>query len=85
MVEKKKKKKKKILSKCPICGSKKSKFIKNQEETGLLSNLGIRTSLSKVGDILFWIQFHWSATVLKYKKMNEMENQFLLAGDKSLY
>ena len=45
--------KKMILSKCAICGNKKSKFIKNQEETGLLSNLGIRTSLSKVGDILF--------------------------------
>ena len=35
---------------------KKSKFIKNQEAKGLLSNLGIRTPLSKVpllGDILF--------------------------------
>ena len=32
------------------------KFIKNQEAKGLLSNLGIRTSLNKVpifGDILF--------------------------------
>ena len=46
-----------ILSKCAICGSKKSRFIKNQEAKGLLSNLGIRTPLSKVailGDILFW-------------------------------
>ena len=45
-----------ILSKCAKCGSKKSRFIKNQEAKGLLSNLGIRTSLSKVpilGDILF--------------------------------
>ena len=45
-----------ILSKCPICGSKKSRFIKNQEAKGLLSNLGIKTPLSKVpilGDILF--------------------------------
>ena len=35
---------------------KKSRFIKNQEVKGLLSNLGIRTPLSKVpilGDILF--------------------------------
>ena len=50
-----------ILSKCAICGSKKSRFIKNQEEKGLLSNLGLRTPLSKVpllGDILF----------LRYKK-----------------
>ena len=45
-----------ILSKCAICGSKKSRFTKNQEAKGLLSNLGIRTPLSKVpilGDILF--------------------------------
>ena len=45
-----------ILSKCPKCGSKKSIFIKNQEAKGLLSNLGIRTPLSKVPilcDILF--------------------------------
>ena len=32
-----------ILSKCAIWGSKKSKFIKNQEGKGLLSSLGIRT------------------------------------------
>ena len=45
-----------ILSKCAICGSKKSRFIKNQEAKGLLSHLSIRTPLSKVpvlGDILF--------------------------------
>ena len=45
-----------ILSKCAICGSKKSRFIKNQEAKGLLSNLGLRTPLIKVpllGDILF--------------------------------
>ena len=37
-----------VLSKCAICDSKKSRFIKNQEPKGLLSNLGIRTPLSKV-------------------------------------
>ena len=45
-----------VLSKCAICSSKKSRFIKNQEAKGLLSNLGIKTPLSKVpilGDILF--------------------------------
>ena len=36
-----------ILSKLAICGSK-SKFIKEQEAKGLLSNLGIRTPLSKI-------------------------------------
>ena len=45
-----------MISKYAICGSKKSRFIKNQEAKGLLSNLGVRTPLSKVpilGDILF--------------------------------
>ena len=45
-----------ILSKCAICCSKKSKFIKEQEAKGLLSNLSIRTPLSKIpllGDIFF--------------------------------
>ena len=44
------------LPKCAICGSKKSKFIKEQQAKGLLSNLGIRTPLNKIpllGDILF--------------------------------
>ena len=31
-----------ILSKCAICGSKKSKFIKKQDTEGLLSKLGIK-------------------------------------------
>ena len=62
-----------VLSKCAICGSKKSRFIENQEAKGLLSNLGLRTSLIKVpilGDIL-----------LRRYKMNEMLNKFLLAGN----
>ena len=45
-----------VLSKCAICISKKSRFIKNQDAKGLLSNLRVRTPLRKVpilGDILF--------------------------------
>ena len=45
-----------ILLKCAIFGSKKSKFIKDQQAKGLLSNLGIRTPSNKIpllGDILF--------------------------------
>ena len=44
-----------ILSECAICGSKKSKFIKKQEGSRILSNLGLKTSLSKVsllGDVM---------------------------------
>ena len=43
-----------ILSTCAIGASK--KFIKQQEAKGLLSNLGLRTTLNKIpvlGDILF--------------------------------
>ena len=45
-----------VLSKCAKCGSKKSRFMKNQEAKGLLSNLGLRTPSSQVpvlADILF--------------------------------
>ena len=45
-----------ILSKCAICGSKKSKFIKNQEAKVLFNSLGLKTPLSKIpllGDVLF--------------------------------
>ena len=37
-----------LSSKCAVCGSKKSKFMKEQEAEGLLSNLGIQTPLSKI-------------------------------------
>ena len=43
------------LSKCAIGGSKKSRFIKNQEAKRLLSNLGARIPLGKIpifGNIL---------------------------------
>ena len=45
-----------LLAECTKCGSKKSRLIKNQEEKGILTNLGIITPLSKLpllGDILF--------------------------------
>ena len=61
-----------ILSNCAICDSKKSRFLKNEETKGLLSNLGVKTQSSKVpilGDILMCI------------KMNEIINKFVLAGE----
>ena len=45
-----------LLSKWAVCDSKKSKFIKEQESSRLLSSLGKKTPLSKiplVGSILF--------------------------------
>ena len=37
-----------LLSKCPICNAKKSKLIKEQEASKLLSSLGIKTLLNKI-------------------------------------
>ena len=37
-----------MQSKCPVCGIKKSRFVKEQEAKALLSNLGIKTPLSKI-------------------------------------
>ena len=37
-----------MQSKCPVCGIEKSRFVKEQEARGLLSNLGTKTSLSKI-------------------------------------
>ena len=45
-----------IISKCAICNSRKSEFIKKQEAKSLLSKLCIKTPLNKIpvlGDILF--------------------------------
>ena len=64
-------------SKCAVCNSKKSRFIKKQEAIELLNQIAIRTSLSKIallGDILFW----------KIIKMNETVNTFWLVGDQLL-
>ena len=37
-----------IQSNCANCGSKKSRFIKEQQAMGILSNLGSKTTLSRV-------------------------------------
>ena len=37
-----------MQSKCTDCGIKKSRFVKEQEAKGLLSNLGIKTPFSKI-------------------------------------
>ena len=49
-------KKKKKKSKCVICSSKKSRFMKEQEAKGILSSLRLKTSLIEIPwlrDILF--------------------------------
>ena len=45
-----------FLSKCAVWDSEKSKFIKEQEESGLFRSLGINTPLGKIpllGPLLF--------------------------------
>ena len=45
-----------LLSKCAICGTKNSRFIKKQEVSSILSSLVLKTQLSKIillGNILF--------------------------------
>ena len=37
-----------MQSKCSVCGTKKSRFVKEQDAKGLLSQLGIKTPLSKI-------------------------------------
>ena len=37
-----------MQSKCAECGFKKSRFVKEQEAKSLLSNVGIKTPLSKI-------------------------------------
>ena len=37
-----------MQTKCPVCGIKKSRFVKEQEAKGLLSNFGIKTLLSRI-------------------------------------
>ena len=59
-----------------MCDSKKSKFIKQQEASGLLSSLEIKIFLSKM------FCFNSINQVNTRYKMNEIVNKFLLAGYK---
>ena len=49
-----------MQSNCSVCGIKKSRFVKERKVKGFLSNLGIKTPLSKITllNILFGMQFH---------------------------
>ena len=62
-----------LLSKYSLCNSKNSKFIKEQEASGLLNTLGLKIPLTKFLDLVLFC--------FKVKKMNEIINKFLLAGD----
>ena len=61
-----------FLLKCAVLDSKKLRFIKNQETSKLLSNLPLKSNLSKIP------VFRDSS---KRNKMNEIINKYLVAGD----
>ena len=42
-----------MQAKCPVCGTKNSRLVKEQEAKGLLSNLGIKTPLNKIPLLMF--------------------------------
>ena len=68
-----------MQSKCPVCGIKKSRFVKEQEAIGLLSNLEIKTPLSKIPLLnvvlsVKWMKL-WMFLVVGDKCMSEMHLQ----------
>ena len=76
-----------ILSKCARCGSKKSKFINTQEESGLLSKLGLKTPLSKIpvlGDTLFLFTKN-KERIQKLKKTRDTSYIYKNELDKSCF
>ena len=70
-----------MLLKCAVYESNKSKFIKEQQAKGLLSNLGIRMPLNKIsllGVILFQLSADLLNATLLYK-MNNIINKFFIS------
>ena len=56
-----------ILSKCALCNTEKSRFLKKQEASGTLSNLRLKAPLSKIPSLsnIFLNGIPLSATPLK--------------------
>ena len=65
---------------CEVYDSKKMKFIKEQEASGLLSSLGIKTPLNKL-PFLCPPSFKNTQQVNTRYIMNEIVSNFFLAGD----
>ena len=63
-----------VSSNCAVSGSKKMRFIKEQEESGFLTGLLMIKSPFKGIPLL--------GNIIYRDKMNEIVNTFLLAGDK---
>ena len=64
-----------LLSNCKVYGSKKSRFIKKQEPSGIISSLAkTLNNIPIIGPVLFF----------RYK-INEIINKFSLAGNKLIH
>ena len=61
-----------MQAKCPACTSNKSRFVKEQERKSLLSNLGIKTPLSKTS-----LKSHSQKTKKELKSLCKLEIQIL--------
>ena len=61
------------LSKCTICNSKKSRFIKEQEAGRFLSNFGLKTTLSKI-PLLGYIIFFYVILLFERQKSARSKN-----------
>ena len=70
-----------LSSKYAVCDSKKSKFVKQLEASGLLSSLGIKTLLSKI-PLAGPLMCQRSQQINTRYKMSEIVIKFLFAGDK---
>ena len=64
-----------LLSNFVVCNSKNQKFLKQQEPSGLLSSLGIKTPLTKI-PLVGPISFCYKQVNTRYK-MNEIVNKFV--------
>ena len=82
-----------ILSTCAICSSRKSKFIKKQEASGILSSVGIRTPLSQIpilGDIFNSVECNSIENCIKIMlsfclKCGETTKNFILQVSRTIY
>ena len=55
-----------LLSKCAMCDHKKLKFIKEQEASGLLSSLEIKTPLSKIPLVVLLLYSRYQQVNTRY-------------------
>ena len=73
-----------LLSKCTVQDRKKSKFIKGQEASELISSLRIETLLRKIPLVGLLLFQRYQQVNTRYK-FSEIVNKFLFAGDKCIH